>query len=154
MESWLAFGGSVCRVPHEREGLTELDVRSNMIEACGARALLAIPTLRTLSLFDNPRLGQADEAGAALSGGLHAASASLASLDLGACALDHEQQLHAMATALRAGAAPALSCLELFGNGNSLNERDDTCWRTALAALRSVRPSVDVAWKEPTDGRS
>jgi hypothetical protein len=124
------------------------------VGAAGTAAVLAIPGLRRLQLFDNSAIGQslssaADEASSSPSGNtivkavcaaLYGAKA-LEDLDLGACALADESLLAALTDA---SCAPSLRCLEL--NGNQLH--GPACAR-ALATLRNRRPELDVVWKSP-----
>ena len=127
--------------------LESLDARSNKLGGVGAAALLRAAGLRELTLFDNPAIGADDGAARGLMEALAAlpASATLLSLDLGACQLGIPA-LVALCAALRAGAAGGLRCLELFGNGDE-SSRD--AWKKLLGELSTARPDLDVAWKEP-----
>ena len=161
--------------PAALASLTELDVRSNQLGAIGAAALLSLPSLCSLSLFDNasvfgggaacgrttpPAAQGAAGRAAAVAAALANETAPLTSLDLGACGLEEAAGLAMLTRPLEAGGLPSLTCLELFGNGPAsskassgaaVGEAEGTAWAAAISALRAARPGLDVAWREPTE---
>jgi len=161
--------------PAAMASLTELDVRSNQLGAIGAAALLSLPSLCSLSLFDNasvfgggaacgrttpPAAQGAAGRAAAVAAALANETAPLTSLDLGACGLEDAAGLAMLTRPLEGGGLPSLACLELFGNGPAsskassgaaVGEAEGTAWAAAISALRAARPGLDVAWREPTE---
>jgi len=129
-------------------GIVTLSLPHSLLGAAGAAALLGLPGLRHLGLFDNSAVGfslggeGANQAHTAQSlvEALRAAS-SLDHLDLGACGLADPRLLCALA---HPTCAAGLRCVEL--NGNPLES--DMCW-AALADIRRRRPELDVVWRPP-----
>lgn len=148
VELWSACQAGIASSRH----LTKLDCRSNKLGSDGARSLLGIPGLCHLELFDNPAIGRDLESGKtgdrpALAESLTTTTPALRHLDLGACGLS-ANAFSGLSATLRAGAAPGLSCIELFGNGD---QHSVPAWKEAIEALRTARPEIDIAWKEPAN---
>ncbi|KAL1521820.1 hypothetical protein AB1Y20_021471 [Prymnesium parvum] len=121
--------------------LRTLVLRSNGIDSRGCVALLACASLHHVSLFNNP-LGDDGE-------GVHAqemvsavSGSSVRTLDIGGCRLDEALVLSLLRT-LAGGGAPRLQLLELMGNTCA-----EQSMQEARAALKEVRPTLDVAWKQ------
>jgi len=108
-----------------------LDVSKNGLSSAGMVALLTLPSLRTLTLFDNSLGDGLTELLPAL-----AANQTIETLDLGANAL-HGALSVTLFDAVHSH--PSLSTLEM--GGNSLGEEG----HAALDKLRAANPRLDVA---------
>lgn len=111
--------------------LTSLDASKNDLSSVGIVALLSLPSLRKLTVFDN-KLGSglADVLPALI------ANTSIETLDVGANAL-HGPLSVTLFNALHSH--PSLSTLEM--GGNSIGEEG----HAALEVLRAANPRLDVA---------
>ena len=142
--------GRECRRAAGSPHIVRLDCRSCKLGAMGAEALLRMPGMVHLELFDNPEIGKdADQGGAgieSLAESLGMAKA-LGHLDLGACALSAEG-FGALSCAIQGAKGSSLRCLELFGNGD---QHSVPAWKKALDDLRAACPQLDIAWKEPAN---
>lgn len=111
--------------------LAALDVSKNALSSTGMVALLSVPSLRTLNLFDNSLGAGLSELLPAL-----AANQTIETLDLGANALHGALSVTLFDVV---HAHPSLSTLEM--GGNSLGEEG----HAALDKLRAANPRLDVA---------